>query len=244
MAQQTRSICWILYHKITNQILPRCLGLCDVLLLLYFDVFYLDVLKVLGVLPFSAPSCGLITKTDAERLCNALLYGGAVPPRSKKDFNSSSSSPALELELSERSFRVYHECFGKCRGLLVPELYSSPAAACIQCLDCRLLYPPHKFVVHSHKALENRTVHWGFDSANWRAYILLGQDYAGKEEKARLGQRLDEVKEKFDFGRRYKRKAPPPQPPPPQPRVSEEWEGGKGRLWEGCVVRLRRKREV
>ncbi|XP_067329049.1 ski oncogene isoform X2 [Anolis sagrei] len=179
----------------------------------------LEILKVLGVLPFSAPSCGLITKTDAERLCNALLYGGAVPPRSKKDFNSSSSSPALELELSERSFRVYHECFGKCRGLLVPELYSSPAAACIQCLDCRLLYPPHKFVVHSHKALENRTVHWGFDSANWRAYILLGQDYAGKEEKARLGQRLDEVKEKFDFGRRYKRKAPPPQPPPPQPRA-------------------------
>uniref|UniRef100_UPI000068341A Ski oncogene n=1 Tax=Homo sapiens TaxID=9606 RepID=UPI000068341A len=35
----------------------------------------LEILKVMGILPFSAPSCGLITKTDAERLCNALLYG-------------------------------------------------------------------------------------------------------------------------------------------------------------------------
>lgn len=173
----------------------------------------LEILKVMGILPFSAPSCGLITKTDAERLCNALLYGGAYPPRCKKEFAaaaavSSSAAPPLELELTEKSFKVYHECFGKCKGLLVPELYSSPAAACIQCLDCRLMYPPHKFVIHSHKSLENRTCHWGFDSANWRAYILLSQDYAGKEEKARLGQRLDEVKEKFDYGHRYKRKAP------------------------------------
>ncbi|XP_014399247.1 PREDICTED: ski oncogene, partial [Myotis brandtii] len=129
----------------------------------------LEILKVMGILPFSAPSCGLITKTDAERLCNALLYGG---------------------------------------GLLVPELYSSPSAACIQCLDCRLMYPPHKFVVHSHKALENRTCHWGFDSANWRAYILLSQDYTGKEEQARLGRCLDDVKEKFDYGNKYKRRVP------------------------------------
>uniref|UniRef100_A0A7N4PLV9 Ski oncogene n=1 Tax=Sarcophilus harrisii TaxID=9305 RepID=A0A7N4PLV9_SARHA len=170
----------------------------------------LEILKVMGILPFSAPSCGLITKTDAERLCNALLYGGAYPPHCKKEFAS-----ALELELTEKSFRVYHECFGKCKGLLVPELYVNPSAACIQCLDCRLMYPPHKFVVHSHKALENRTCHWGFDSANWRAYILLSQDYTGKEEKARLGQCLDDVKEKFDYGNKYKRKAPrvPSEPP-------------------------------
>ncbi|KAJ7306439.1 hypothetical protein JRQ81_009791 [Phrynocephalus forsythii] len=149
----------------------------------------LEILKVMGILPFSAPSCGLITKTDAERLCNALLYGGAYPPgRCKKEY-------AAGLEVTERSFKVYHECFGKCKGLMVPELYSNPGAACIQCLDCRLMYPPHKFVIHSHKALENRTCHWGFDSANWRAYLLLSQDYAGKEEKARLGQSLDEMKE-------------------------------------------------
>ncbi|XP_075406313.1 ski oncogene isoform X1 [Tenrec ecaudatus] len=174
----------------------------------------LEILKVMGILPFSAPSCGLITKTDAERLCNALLYGGAFPPPCKKELPGSGSL-ALGLELSERSFRVYHECFGKCKGLLVPELYSSPSAACIQCLDCRLMYPPHKFVVHSHKALENRTCHWGFDSANWRAYILLSQDYTGKEEQARLGRCLDDVKEKFDYGNKYKRRVPrvPSEPP-------------------------------
>ncbi|KAG5838715.1 hypothetical protein ANANG_G00226520 [Anguilla anguilla] len=162
----------------------------------------LEILKVMGILPFSAPSCGLITKTDAERLCNALIYGGTYPPHCKKEF-----SGILELELSEKSFKVYHECFGKCKGLFVPELYTSPNAACIQCMDCRLMYPTHKFVVHSHKSLENRTCHWGFDSANWRAYILLGQDYTGKEEKGRLEQLLDEIKEKFDFANKYKRKA-------------------------------------
>ncbi|NXA52022.1 SKI protein, partial [Nothocercus julius] len=170
----------------------------------------LEILKVMGILPFSAPSCGLITKTDAERLCNALLYGGTYPPHCKKEFSST-----IELELTEKSFKVYHECFGKCKGLLVPELYSNPSAACIQCLDCRLMYPPHKFVVHSHKSLENRTCHWGFDSANWRSYILLSQDYTGKEEKTRLGQLLDEMKEKFDYNNKYKRKAPriPSDPP-------------------------------
>ncbi|XP_033825814.1 v-ski avian sarcoma viral oncogene homolog a [Periophthalmus magnuspinnatus] len=161
----------------------------------------LEILKVMGILPFSAPSCGLITKTDSERLCNALIYGGTYPPRCKKELSGS-----LELEITEKSFKVYHECFGKCRGLFVPELYSSPGAACIQCMDCRLMYPTHKFVVHSHKAQENRTCHWGFDSANWRAYVLLGQDYTAKEEKARLEQRLDELKEKFDFTNKYKRK--------------------------------------
>nr|XP_058920843.1 ski oncogene isoform X5 [Kogia breviceps] len=179
----------------------------------------LEILKVMGILPFSAPSCGLITKTDAERLCNALLYGGAYPPPCKKEL---AASLALGLELSERSVRVYHECFGKCKGLLVPELYNSPSAACIQCLDCRLMYPPHKFVVHSHKALENRTCHWGFDSANWRAYILLSQDYTGKEEQARLGRCLDDVKEKFDYGNKYKRRVPRVSEPPASVRKADD----------------------
>ncbi|KAM4563994.1 v-ski avian sarcoma viral oncogene homolog a [Odontesthes bonariensis] len=173
----------------------------------------LEILKVMGILPFSAPSCGLITKTDAERLCNALIYGGAYPPRCKKEPGGGGGG-ALELQLTDRSFKVYHECFGKCKGLLVPELYSSPNAACIQCMDCRLMYPTHKFVVHSHKAQENRTCHWGFDSANWRAYVLLGQDYTGKEEQARLEQLLDEIKEKFDFANKYKRKASSRAPDP------------------------------
>ncbi|GLD50976.1 ski oncogene-like protein [Lates japonicus] len=153
----------------------------------------LEILKVVGILPFSAPSCGLITQTDAERLCNALIYGGTYPPHCNKELGS------LELERTEKSFKVYHECFGRCKGLFVPELYTGPSAACIQCMDCRLMFQPHKFVVHSHKRLENRTVHWGFDSANWRAYVLLDPDYTGKEEKSHLEQLLKELKGKYDL---------------------------------------------
>ncbi|CAI5687523.1 v-ski avian sarcoma viral oncogene homolog b [Oreochromis niloticus] len=161
----------------------------------------LEILKVVGILPFSAPSCGLITQTDAERLCNALIYGGTYPPHCNKE------SGSLELERTEKSFKVYHECFGRCKGLFVPELYTSPGAACIQCMDCRLMYPPHKFVVHSHKRLENRTVHWGFDSANWRAYVLLDPDYTGKEEKSHLEELLKELKGKFDLTRKLTSKS-------------------------------------
>ncbi|XP_041639915.1 v-ski avian sarcoma viral oncogene homolog b [Cheilinus undulatus] len=169
----------------------------------------LEILKVVGILPFSAPSCGLITQTDAERLCNALIYGGTYPPHCNKELGS------LELERTEKSFKVYHECFGRCKGLFVPELYSGPSAACIQCMDCRLMFPPHKFVVHSHKRLENRTVHWGFDSANWRAYVLLDPDYTGKEEKSHLEQLLKELKGKYDLtGKRASISCRSPSPAP------------------------------
>ncbi|KAL1764363.1 ski oncoprotein [Sigmodon hispidus] len=39
--------------------------------------YQLAILKVRDILHFSAPSCGFITKKDAKRLCNALLYEGA-----------------------------------------------------------------------------------------------------------------------------------------------------------------------
>ncbi|KAM8916380.1 v-ski avian sarcoma viral oncogene homolog b [Spinachia spinachia] len=169
----------------------------------------LEILKVVGILPFSAPSCGLITQTDAERLCNALIYGGTYPPHCSKELGS------LELERTEKSFKVYHECFGRCKGLFVPELYAGPSAACIQCMDCRLMFPAHKFVVHSHKRLENRTVHWGFDSANWRAYVLLDPDYTGKEEKSHLELLLKEIKGKYDLsGKRSSKSCRAPSPVP------------------------------
>uniref|UniRef100_A0A4W5RB44 Ski oncogene n=1 Tax=Hucho hucho TaxID=62062 RepID=A0A4W5RB44_9TELE len=177
----------------------------------------LEILKVVGILPFSAPSCGLITQTDAERLCNALVYGGSYPPHCNKELSGS-----MELERTEKSFKIYHECFGRCKGLFVPELYTSPNAACIQCMDCRLMYPTHKFVVHSHKRLENRTVHWGFDSANWRAYVLLDPDYTGKEEKALLEQHLNEIKGKFDFVNKFSNKSCRPHSPVPAKKFKLE----------------------
>jgi len=147
----------------------------------------LETLKVTRVLPPSAPSCGLITKTDAERLCNALLH--REPEKSKGR--------------TPNSFKVYHECFGKCKGIFNPELYTSPHAKCIECTECRGLLSPQKFVCHSHKALENRTCHWGFDSANWRAYLLLAKD---QEFRDRAQRELDGMKARFDYMSRYKRK--------------------------------------
>ncbi|XP_072036202.1 ski oncogene-like isoform X2 [Amphiura filiformis] len=157
----------------------------------------LEILKVTGVLPFSAPSCGLITKTDAERLGNALLYGVL-----DKRYSMSSKGDSSKRQ-GEHTIKVYHECFGKCRGVFNPELYQTPHCPCIECDECGMTFSPQKFVVHSHKGRENRTCHWGFDSANWRSYLLLSKDQH-PEEKYRNW--LDEMKSKFDYVSRFKRK--------------------------------------
>ena len=148
----------------------------------------LERLKLTAVLPPSAPSCGLITKTDAERLCNALLHGS--PEKSKEP-----STP--------NSFKVYHECFGKCKGVLNPELYVEPEAKCIECCHCHGMFSPQKFVVHSDKALENRTCHWGFDSGNWRSYILLAKDQDSRET---MQPALEDIKDKFDVVAGFKKR--------------------------------------
>ncbi|KAL1763549.1 ski oncoprotein [Sigmodon hispidus] len=70
----------------------------------------LEILKVMGILPFSAPSCRLITKRDTESLCNTLLYSGAYPLPCKKELVA---SLVLGMELSELSICMYQECFGK-----------------------------------------------------------------------------------------------------------------------------------
>uniref|UniRef100_UPI0035900E76 ski oncogene-like n=1 Tax=Myxine glutinosa TaxID=7769 RepID=UPI0035900E76 len=186
----------------------------------------LEVLKVTGVLPFAAPSCGLITKTDAERLVNALLYGWASPPgghlgqqqhhagrsaiRSKGIIVSSStspnstavsprpSSPSSGLSGADKTVKVYHECFGRCKGYMVPELYTHSRAACVQCRECRLLFPPQRFVCHSHRGGEKRTCHWGFDSSRWRCYLLLSEEYTNRSERDALASRLTALKEKFE----------------------------------------------
>lgn len=131
----------------------------------------LDELKETGILPKTAPSCGLITKTDAERLCSTLLHRPLMTHR----------LPKVTL-----SFKVYHECFGKCKGLCMPEFYADSDARCIECLECRGLMSPRHFVCHSHRPPETRTCHWGFDSANWRAYLLLCQDQPEVEVREKL----------------------------------------------------------
>uniref|UniRef100_A0A3B4UDU5 SKI like proto-oncogene n=1 Tax=Seriola dumerili TaxID=41447 RepID=A0A3B4UDU5_SERDU len=159
------------------------------------DAEQLHILKVLGILPFNAPSCGLITLTDAQRLCNALLRPGAALPA---DPSGKLSTQGL-LKESEASFQVEHQCLGKCHGLFVPQFYTQPEAPCIQCVECQLLFSPQKFVMHSHKSPDKRTCHWGFDSAKWPCYLQLARKYQGTPEEPRLKQLLDEVKEKFHY---------------------------------------------
>lgn len=143
----------------------------------------LEVLKLTGVLPLSAPSCGLITKTDALRLCNALLHCSAIAER------------ASDMSRGKGAFLVYHECFGKCKGVFSPELYTKEDAGCIECTECLGLFSPLHFVCHSHKSQENRTCHWGFDTANWRSYLLLAKD---QESDHSMQKALDAMKARFD----------------------------------------------
>ncbi|KAM9719300.1 ski-like protein isoform 1-T3 [Menidia menidia] len=159
------------------------------------DAEQLHILKVLGILPFNAPSCGLITLTDAQRLCNALLRPGAALPA---DPSGKLSAQGL-LKESEAGFQVEHQCLGKCQGLFVPQFYSQPEAPCIQCVECQLLFSPQKFVMHSHKSPDKRTCHWGFDSAKWPCYLQLARKYQGTPEEPKFKQLLDEVKEKFHY---------------------------------------------
>ncbi|XP_061587959.1 ski-like protein isoform X2 [Cololabis saira] len=159
------------------------------------DAEQLHILKVLGILPFNAPSCGLITLTDAQRLCNALLRPGATLPA---DPSGKLSAQGL-LKESEASFQVEHQCLGKCQGLFVPQFYTQPEAPCIQCVECQLLFSPQKFVMHSHKSPDKRTCHWGFDSAKWPCYLQLARKYQETPEEPKLKQLLEEVKEKFHY---------------------------------------------
>ncbi|XP_051984661.1 ski-like protein isoform X2 [Xyrauchen texanus] len=159
------------------------------------DAEQLHILKVLGILPFNAPSCGLITLTDAQRLCNALLRPGAALPA---DTNSKLPGQGL-LKESEASFQVEHQCLGKCQGLFVPQFYVQLDAPCIQCMECQLLFSPQNFVMHSHKCPDKRTCHWGFDSAKWPCYLQLGRKHEGTSVEQQLKQLLDEMKEKFHY---------------------------------------------
>ncbi|KGL84096.1 Ski-like, partial [Tinamus guttatus] len=154
----------------------------------------LHILKVLGILPFNAPSCGLITLTDAQRLCNALLRPRTFPPNGS--FLPAKNTLA-QLKESGSAFEVEHECLGKCQGLFAPQFYLQPDDPCIQCLECYGMFSPQTFVMHSHRSPDKRTCHWGFESAKWHCYLHINQKYLGTSEERELKHLLEEMKEKF-----------------------------------------------
>ncbi|XP_037696814.1 ski-like protein isoform X2 [Choloepus didactylus] len=169
----------------------------------------LHILKVLGILPFNAPSCGLITLTDAQRLCNALLRPRTFP-------QNGSLLPAknslAQLKANGSAFEVEHECLGKCQGLFAPQFYVQPDAPCIQCLECCGMFAPQTFVMHSHRSPDKRTCHWGFESAKWHCYLHVNQKYLGTPEEKKLKIILEEMKEKFSMrnGKRTQSKTDTP----------------------------------
>ncbi|OQR68259.1 hypothetical protein BIW11_04594, partial [Tropilaelaps mercedesae] len=141
-------------------------------------------LKQASILPYRVPSCGLISKSDAERLCASLLH---VPVE---------GGPK---EANAEGLDVYHECFGGCEGLFYPDIYAGPNSACVRCLECRGMLSPRHFIAHVHRArAETRTCHWGFSSANWRQYLL-----ATKEEDPAAKELLDQIKTKFDKRKKF-----------------------------------------
>ncbi|XP_027029603.2 SKI-like proto-oncogene b [Tachysurus fulvidraco] len=156
----------------------------------------LHVLKVLGVLPAGAPSCGLITLTDAQRLCNTLLHPGDNVPAGPHKGHRLAEEEEREAE-EAGGFWVEHQCLGKCQGLFVPRLYATPGAQCIRCSQCRRLFCPERFVMHSHRQPDKRTCHWGFDSAKWPCYLQLGRRYQGTANGGKLEQLLETMKLKF-----------------------------------------------
>jgi hypothetical protein len=56
-------------------------------------------------------------------------------------------------------------------------------------------------VCHSHRDRENRYCHWGFDSANWRAYLLLSDDYESAE-KEKLTKVFNDFKARYSAAKR------------------------------------------
>ncbi|XP_044290448.1 ski-like protein isoform X2 [Varanus komodoensis] len=156
----------------------------------------LHILKVLGILPFTAPSCGLITLTDAQRLCNALLRPRTFPQNGSLLHAKSSLA---QLKETGSIFEVEHECLGKCQGLFVPQFYLQPDSPCIQCAECYGMFSPQTFVMHSHRSPDKRTCHWGFDSAKWHCYLHINQKYLGTPEERDLKHLLEDMKEKFSM---------------------------------------------
>lgn len=137
----------------------------------------LNQFKAAKILPEDVNTSGLITRTNAERLCSALLHHAERPRIAKNAI----------------SFRVIHRCFGKCDGICTPELYSFKDQTCIRCIECNGMFSPQRFVCHVHQNQENSTLHWGFDSNNWRYYLQVAED---EEDRENYSTYLDKLRER------------------------------------------------
>ncbi len=77
----------------------------------------------------------------------------------------------------------------------------SPTARCIECVECEGLFCPQKFVCHAHRNRERRTCHWGFDSVNWRSYLMLADDYS-QAQRDGLSKSFADFKSRYNPAKR------------------------------------------
>ena len=139
----------------------------------------LEVLKQAGVLPNMVARSGLVTLTDAMRICAVLLH----------------DNPPCHAAPSDMTvIPVLHECFGGCRGLFWPVEYQSSSSLCIECMECHGRLSPEQFISHSHTNGESHTCHWGFDNKKWRSYLLVSDEDLSPEDQMPLQKLLDKMK--------------------------------------------------
>ena len=142
----------------------------------------LEMLKQARVLPDTVPRSGLVTLTDALRICAILLHDH---PPCQATPNDMTVIPVL------------HECFGGCRGLFWPSEYQSSSSLSVECLECHGCLSPEQFISHSHTSGESRTCHWGFDSKKWRSYLMVSGEDTARDDQLPLQKLLDKMKMLF-----------------------------------------------
>uniref|UniRef100_A0A5K3ELM0 C-SKI_SMAD_bind domain-containing protein n=1 Tax=Mesocestoides corti TaxID=53468 RepID=A0A5K3ELM0_MESCO len=151
-----------------------------------------------NALPSEVTSCGLIRKSDAERMLKFLRSARQRPTLADacpnadttdgKSFVSERSEPRRQEGEREALLGTFidvrHDCFGRQRGRVYPNLYTSATSPCILCRTCDKLFSPQDFVGHTHSVNESDSCcHWGFDSTNWRSYLQLDIDSISRQKK-------------------------------------------------------------
>ncbi|VDK20414.1 unnamed protein product [Taenia asiatica] len=160
----------------------------------------LAMLHGCNALPGEVTSCGLIRKSDAERmlkflrssrrrptLADACPNVNATDGRTFVPEQTGGKKSAEERDVTLENFiDVRHDCFGTQRGRVYPHLYNSVTSPCIVCRTCNTLFSPQDFVGHTHSVNESDgCCHWGFDSTNWRSYLQLDIDSVGRQKKVK-----------------------------------------------------------
>lgn len=114
-------------------------------------------LKSNHAIPGASITCGLMTKTNAERLVGAL-----IDPVNYRRLPK-------EKRMKVEPILIQHDCFGGCEARLFTALYPGP---CVECIHCNCLMTTESFCRHSHNKKEHDPIcHWGFDAVNWRNYV-------------------------------------------------------------------------